>query len=576
MGRRIFVRWDLTVGPDNRDEVVLLPEGRRFSSGELRPTIAEISSLSLDRLKTSMQDPANHESLLAHFDYEKALSGYIATYPHHLEDGLTVDPDLKIRGNTYPDRTRVYRHIGRGVSRRRLATSFPEQPRARLTLFTIPVPRFIRTATTRVSIITSAKTPCLRADFGAEHRMAHFGDYQTEIYLGGVRGILPRFPVDFHSLEQRAQAAMPPAVLSYVQGGCGDEFTQRANVEAFHRWGIVPRMLVDCSSRDLSIELFGIRLPTPIFLSPIGVLGICSPTGHGDREAARAAVLTGVPMVASTLSNAPLELIAEDLGGTPGFFQLYTPKDKAVAESLVRRAEAAGFKGIVVTLDTWLTGWRPRDLNTANFPQLRGSALANYFSDPCFRRLLARPPEEDLAAAITGWAQIFGKTLTWSDLPWLRSLTKLPLILKGICHPEDASRAIDAGADAIYCSNHGGRQANGGVSALDLLPGILDACGKTPVLFDSGVRSGTDIAKALAMGATAVGVGRPYAYGLALGGTDGVVHVLKSLLAEADLLMAVDGFVDIAALRQGGVVPLPMQPMAVRQDRRRNEESSRG
>ena len=306
--------------------------------------------------------------------------------------------------------------------------------------------------------------------------MTHFGDYQTEIYLAGLRGILPKFPVDFHSLEQRAQAAMPPAVLSYVQGGCGDEYTQRANVEAFHRWGIVPRMLVDCSSRDLSIELFGMRLPTPVFLSPIGVLGICSVTGHGDREVGLAAAQTGIPMVASTLSNDPLEDIARDLGGTPGFFQLYTPKDKSVAESLIRRAEAAGFKGIVVTLDTWLTGWRPRDLNTANFPQLRGSALANYFSDPCFRALLVKPPEEDLAAAVTGWTQTFGKTLTWNDLPWLRSLTKLPLILKGICHPDDAGRAIDVGVDAIYCSNHGGRQANGGVAALDLLPGHRQGC----------------------------------------------------------------------------------------------------
>ena len=387
--------------------------------------------------------------------------------------------------------------------------------------------------------------------------MPHFGDYQTEIYLNGLRGIVPRVPVDFASLQQRAEAAMPPFVLSYVQGGCGDEFTQRANAEAFHRWGIVPRMLVDCTARDLSIELLGLHLPSPIFLSPIGVLGICSPTGHGDREAARAAAQLGVPMVASTLSNDPLETIADDLHTTPGFFQLYTPKDKPVAESLVHRAEAAGFKGIVVTLDTWLTGWRPRDLNTANFPQLRGSALENYFSDPAFRALLAKPPEEDLAAAVTQWTRTFGKTLSWNDLPWLRSLTRLPLILKGICHPEDARRAVDAGVDAIYCSNHGGRQANGGVAALDLLPGIADVCGNVPVLFDSGVRSGSDIAKALAMGARAVGIGRPYAYGLALDGTEGVVHVLKCLLAEADLLMAVDGFPDIAALREAGVVRVP-------------------
>ena len=386
--------------------------------------------------------------------------------------------------------------------------------------------------------------------------MPHFGDYQTEIYLNGLRGVVPSLPTDFRLLEQRAQAAMPPFVLSYIQGGCGDEFTQRQNADAFHHWGLVPRMLVDCSTRDLSIELFGLRLPAPIFLSPIGVLGMCTPDGHGDLATARASAETGVPMIASTLSNDSLEAVAESLAGTPGFFQLYTPKDDALTESLIYRAEAAGFKAIVVTLDTWVLGWRPRDLNAANFPQLRGVALQNYFTDPCFRRSLAKPPEEDPAAAAIRWSQLVGKVLTWDHLPWLRSLTKLPLILKGICHPDDARRAIDAGIDGIYCSNHGGRQANGGIPAIDLLPGIVEACDKVPVLFDSGVRSGSDIVKALAMGASAVGIGRPYVYGLALAGTDGVIHVLKSLLAEADLLMAIDGLPTLAALSQAGVVRL--------------------
>jgi lactate 2-monooxygenase len=384
--------------------------------------------------------------------------------------------------------------------------------------------------------------------------MPHFGDYQTEIYFKGLRGVLPSLPADFKLLEQRAQAAMPPSVLSYVQGGCGDEFTQSQNANAFHHWGLVPRMLVDCSTRDLTVDLFGLKLPTPIFLSPIGVLGICTPDGHGDLAVARASAATGVPMIASTLSNDTLEAVAESLGDTPGFFQLYTPKDEALTESLIHRAEAAGFKAIVVTLDTWLLGWRPRDLNAANFPQLRGAALQNYFTDPCFLRLLAKPPEEDLSAAVMQWTQNIGNPLTWKHLPWLRSLTKLPLILKGICHPDDARRAIDAGIEGIYCSNHGGRQANGGVPAIDMLPGIVEACGRTPVLFDSGVRSGSDVVKALAMGAAAVGIGRPYVYGLALAGTEGVTHVLRSFLAEADLLMAIDGFPTLTALRQAGVV----------------------
>ena len=382
--------------------------------------------------------------------------------------------------------------------------------------------------------------------------MAGFGDYQLEIYGAGLRGVVPTLPVDFATLEARATAAMPPFVLSYVQGGCGDEFTQRQNADAFRHWGMTPRMMVDCSVRDLSVDLFGLKLLSPLFMSPIGVLGICTQDGHGDIAAAKASVATRVPLVASTLSNDPLETLAGVLGDTPGFFQLYTPTDRAVAESLVHRAEAAGYKGIVVTLDTWVTGWRPRDLNPANFPQLRGHLLSNYFSDPEFRKLLAKPPEQDLAAAVGKWASIFGKVLTWDDLPWLRSLTKLPLLLKGICHPDDARRAIDGGADAIYCSNHGGRQANGGIAAIDMLPAVVDASGSVPVLFDSGIRSGTDVVKALALGARAVGLGRPYAYGLALGGASGAAHVLKCILAEADLLMAVNGYPTIAAVRANG------------------------
>jgi lactate 2-monooxygenase len=253
-------------------------------------------------------------------------------------------------------------------------------------------------------------------------------------------------------------------------------------------------------------------------------------------------------MVASTLTADPMEDVAAEFAETPGFFQLYTPTDRDLAASLVHRAEAAGFKGIVVTLDTWVTGWRPRDLSTSNFPQLRGHCLSNYTSDPVFRASLSQPPEENPQGAVLRWAQVFGNPLTWDDLPWLRSLTTLPLLVKGICHPDDARRAKDGGVDGIYCSTHGGRQANGGLPALDCLPDVVEAADGLPVLFDSGIRSGADIVKALALGATAVGIGRPYAYGLALGGVDGIVHVLRSLLAEADLTMAVDGYSSLADL----------------------------
>lgn len=375
-----------------------------------------------------------------------------------------------------------------------------------------------------------------------------YGDYQLEIYLQGLSGVLPTMPMDYAGLEAKAQAAMPASIWSYVAGGAGDERTQRVNRTAFDRWGLMPRMLNAHRERDLSVDLFGLTLPTPLFMAPIGVLGICGQDGHGDLAGARAAARTGVPMVLSTLTEDPLEDVAAEFGDTPGFFQLYTPTDKDLAASLVQRAEKAGFKGIVVTLDTWVPGWRPRDLATSNFPQLRGKCLANYTSDPVFRAGLQQPPEENPQATVLRWVSLFGNPLTWDDLPWLRSLTKLPLILKGICHPDDVRRAKDGGVDGIYCSNHGGRQANGGIPAIDCLPGVVEAADGLPVLFDSGIRNGADIVKALALGATAVGVGRPYAYGLALGGADGIVHVLRSLLAEADLIMGVDGYPTLADL----------------------------
>jgi len=382
-----------------------------------------------------------------------------------------------------------------------------------------------------------------------------YGNYQIEIYFQGLAGVLPELPMSFEELAARAEQAMSPSLWSYVAGGAGDELTQRGNAEAFSGWGLIPRMLVGATERDLSVDLWGRSWPAPVFMAPIGVIGLCTPDRHGDIAAARAAARTGVPLCVSTLTMDPLEDVAAEFGDTPGFFQLYTPTDRDLAESLVRRAEAAGYAGIVVTLDTWVPGWRPRDLSTANFPQLRGLCLANYLSDEHFTSKV----DADLSDprnAVSHWAGIFGNSLTWNDLPWLRSLTSLPLILKGICHPDDARRAVDAGMDGIYCSNHGGRQANGGLPALDCLPDVVAASGDVPVLFDSGVRSGADVVKALALGASAVGVGRPYAYGAALGGVDGIVHVLRSILAEADLTMAIDGYPDLKDLTPEALRPV--------------------
>ena len=384
--------------------------------------------------------------------------------------------------------------------------------------------------------------------------MPHYGDYQNLIYGRGLQGVLPKVPVDFATLEMRAAAAMPRSVLDYVQGGCGDETTQRRNAAAFAEWGMMPRMMVGTTNRDLSVELFGMRFASPLFMAPIGVTGIATPDGHGDLAAAKAAAMTGVPLTASTLSNDPVEAVIAAAGATPSFFQLYTPKDRELAKSLVRRAEGAGAKALVVTLDTWVTGWRPRDLNSGNFPQLRGHVLVNYFSDPVFQARLGKPVEGNLAEAVQLWAGLFGKAMEWSDLGWLKSATKLPILLKGICHPDDARRAIDEGADGIYCSNHGGRQANGGIAAIDCLPGVVEAAGNAPVLFDSGIRSGTDVVKAVALGARMVGVGRPYLYGLALDGAEGAAHVLHSILAEADLMMAVNGYPTLADVRREGAI----------------------
>lgn len=385
--------------------------------------------------------------------------------------------------------------------------------------------------------------------------MPNHGDWQLGIYFAGLEGVRPEYPMTFADMEKAAEEAMSPEVWSYVSGGAGDEATQRANCEAFARWGIWPRMLAGASDRDLSVELFGRRFETPLMLAPVGVIGICHPDGHGDLLTAQASASTGVPMVASTLMQDPMEDVAKALGDTPGWFQLYPPNDRELCESFVRRAEASGWEAIVVTVDTLTLGWRPKDLTIASFPQLTGLCLANYFSDPVFRSKLAAPPEEDVSAATGLWAMIFGNPgMSWDDLEWLRSIVNVPLLVKGICHPDDARRAIDLGVDGIYCSTHGGRQANGGLPALECLPGIVEAVGDAPVIFDSGIRSGPDVFKALALGASAVGIGRPYAYGLAVGGQAGVEHVIRCLLAELDLTMAVDGYGSV-----GGLAPSDLQ-----------------
>jgi lactate 2-monooxygenase len=367
-----------------------------------------------------------------------------------------------------------------------------------------------------------------------------FGDFQFEIYLQGLAGTRPDLPMTAAGVEAAALERMTPQAAGYVAGGAGGEETVRANRSAFDRWRIVPRMLRGVTDRDLSTTVCGTALPAPVMLAPVGVLGIVHP--DGERAVARAAAATGVPMILSTAASNSLEDVAAEAGEAPRWFQLYWPTDRAVAASLVRRAEAAGYGAVVVTLDTWTLGWRPRDLAQAYLPFLTGEGLANYFSDPAFRAGLAAPPEEDLQAAVLHWVQMFGDpSLSFDDLAWLSGQTELPVLVKGICHPDDARAAVDAGVAGIVVSNHGGRQVDGAAAALDCLSGVVAAAGGLPVLFDSGVRSGADVLKALALGARAVLLGRPYVYGLALAGADGVRHVLRCLLADLDLALALSG-----------------------------------
>jgi isopentenyl diphosphate isomerase/L-lactate dehydrogenase-like FMN-dependent dehydrogenase len=367
-----------------------------------------------------------------------------------------------------------------------------------------------------------------------------FASYQAEIFLRGLAGERPGQPLDWPALAREAERVAEPQAAGYVFGAAGTEDTMRANEAAFRRWRIVPRMLRDVSARDLSRTVLGTECPAPVGLAPIGVQTLVH--DDGEHASARAAAAVGLPMAVSTMSTTTMEEIAA-AGDGPKWFQLYWPTDRDVAASFLTRAEAAGYRAIVVTLDTFLPGWKPRDLQRAWQPFLQGVGIANYLADPVFRARLAKPPEEDLQAAVGEFVGVFtNPRLTWEDLEFLRSRTTLPIALKGILHPEDARAAREHGMDAVVVSNHGGRQVDGAIAALDALPAIVDAVGDDlEVLLDSGVRCGADVVKALALGADAVLLGRPYIWGLAVGGEAGVLAVLRALLAEVDLTIGLSG-----------------------------------
>ena len=371
--------------------------------------------------------------------------------------------------------------------------------------------------------------------------MADPADYYREIYMRGLGGETPAIPVAVAELERAAIEAMEPRAAGYVCAGAGTEETISANREAFRRRQIVPRMLRDVSERDLSTTILGTEMAAPLLLAPIGVQRVVH--DEGELATARAAAALGVPMIASTASHFPLEEIAAAGGDAPRWFQLYWPNDPELARSLVERAEKAGYEAIVLTVDTFVPGWKPRDLQQAWLPFLEGVGVGNYFQDPVFRAALEKSPEEDPGMATGHFLGIQGNPqLSWDDLGQLREMTSLPILIKGIQHPDDAREAVRRGIDGFVVSNHGGRQVDGAIASLDALPAIAAAVGdELAILFDSGVRGGADALKALALGADAVCLGRPYVWGLALDGQAGVETVLKMVLAELDLTMALCG-----------------------------------
>ena len=404
---------------------------------------------------------------------------------------------------------------------------------------------------------------------------------QTQIYLNGVAGKVPRVPVDMHALESAAKLVLSREAFAYIAGGAGQESTVAANRRAFERWRIVPRVLNDVSHPDHSIELFGQRLPSPLLLSPIGVLEMAH--RESDFAVARAAAAERVPMIFSNQASQPMEACARVMGDSPRWFQLYWSQSDDLVISLVERAEACGCSAIVLTLDTTMLGWRIRDLDLAYLPFLRGKGIAQYTSDPVFQKqieadlvppsprapvtlsmlralwqmsrafpgsLMANLGSPKPRRAVQRFITTYSRpSLTWNDLEFLRKHTRLPILLKGILHPDDARTAVESGMDGLIVSNHGGRQVDGAIGALDALPAVAEAVnGAIPVIFDSGIRGGADVFKALALGAKAVCLGRPYVYGLALAGQAGVQEVIRNVKADFELTMGLSGCASIAEI----------------------------
>jgi lactate 2-monooxygenase len=371
-----------------------------------------------------------------------------------------------------------------------------------------------------------------RPSFGVQRQM--------NVYTKGAMNKQPSLPVAYEDLVEAAREKLSEEAFAYVMGGAGAERTMQSNREAFYRWQIIPRMLVDVSQRDMGVRLFGQDLPSPVLLGPVGVLGIV----HEEAElaVARAAHSLGIPQIVSTVSSHPMEEVAAENRDNPCWFQLYWGDNHEFTKSIIRRAEKAGYSALVVTLDTPMLAWRERDIQLAYLPFLKEQGLVNYYNDPVFRARVG-DPRKNKYKAFYEWTKVFsGPRLTWEDLKVIRRHTRIPMILKGIQHVEDAKKAINYGADGIIVSNHGGRQLDGAIGSLDVLKEIADAVrDQTTLIFDSGIRRGADVFKAMALGAQAVCVARPYVLGLGLGGEKGVKEVMSNLLADVDLTLGLAG-----------------------------------
>jgi lactate 2-monooxygenase len=412
---------------------------------------------------------------------------------------------------------------------------------------------------------------------------------QSDIYRAGISGTKPAVPVDSTALESAARKALSAEAFAYIAGGAGAERTMAANRAAFGWWQVWPRPLRDVSERDLGVDFLGRRRPTPLLLAPLGVMEMAH--ADADLAVARAAASVGVPYTLSNQASFPMEQVADAAPQGSRLFQLYWSASDDLNRSLLARAEASGCEAIVVTLDTHLLGWRTRDLDLAYLPFTRGMGIAQYTSDPVFQQLVrerASVPKADAAAvkvtpravaaaltiarkgapltgggslrdnlrsplpraAVETFLDVFSTpAVTWDDLAKAREWTSLPIILKGIVHPDDAQSALDAGMDGIWISNHGGRQIDQSVPTLAVLPEIAErVAGRVPIVFDSGVRGGADAAIALALGATVVALGRPYAYGLGIAGETGVREVVRNVLAELDITLGLAGLTSVAQL----------------------------